>query len=386
MGKMGGSPSTTTQISEVKLPAWVEEAAKSNYEFAKNVANRPLTQYEGARVADTSNMTNQAYSLLSKNVGIADPMYKDAYSMLQRAGTELDPEFEKARKIYEGTTGPWDVNQYLNPFIGEVENRAIDNANRSLQGQLSAIGDKAKAAGAFGGSRAAVESGVTRAEGTRGIGDLSAQLRKQGFDTATANLLADRASKQAGAAGILSGATAQQKGWLETASGLQGLGTARQDSLMKDVTGLMTGGAQEQAQRQKQIDADMEKFYEARDYPMQQLNTLLASLGMSPHGQTETTTKTSKSESQGADFATLGLGLLKILGGLSDRRDKTDIEKVGRSETTGLPVYAYRYKGDPKTYPKVVGPMAQDVEKKYPGSTTEIGGHKVVKNIGLLAA
>jgi hypothetical protein len=67
-----------------------------------------------------------------------------------------------------------------------------------------------------------------------------------------------------------------------------------------------------------------------------------------------------------------------VLGGLlkSDRRDKTDIEKLGKHR--GVDMYAYRYKGDPKTYPKSVGPMAQDVEKKFPGSTFGIGGHRVI--------
>ena len=41
-------------------------------------------------------------------------------------------------------------------------------------------------------------------------------------------------------------------------------------------------------------------------------------------------------------------------------------------------MYAYRYKGDPKTYPKVVGPMAQDIEKKYPEAVTEVAGKKAV--------
>jgi hypothetical protein len=42
---------------------------------------------------------------------------------------------------------------------------------------------------------------------------------------------------------------------------------------------------------------------------------------------------------------------------------------------TKLPIYAYRYKGDPKTYPKVVGPMAEDVGKTFgPGSVAPIPG------------
>ncbi len=76
------------------------------------------------------------------------------------------------------------------------------------------------------------------------------------------------------------------------------------------------------------------------------------------------------------------------LGFLSDRDEKTDIKKIGTSEETGLDIFSYRYKGDPKTYPKMVGPMAQDIEKNYPGSTETIGGTMYVKPqaAGLLGA
>ena len=76
-----------------------------------------------------------------------------------------------------------------------------------------------------------------------------------------------------------------------------------------------------------------------------------------------------------------GAGLAGIASLFSDEREKTDIKKLGKDPHTGIDMYAYRYKDDPKTYPKVVGPMAQDIEKKYPNNVSEIGGKKVV-NLG----
>ena len=58
----------------------------------------------------------------------------------------------------------------------------------------------------------------------------------------------------------------------------------------------------------------------------------------------------------------------------SDRRLKTDIKKVGKTNA-GLPIYTYKYKGDNKTQ---MGVMAQDVEKKTPKAVKEIGGFKAV--------
>ena len=67
-------------------------------------------------------------------------------------------------------------------------------------------------------------------------------------------------------------------------------------------------------------------------------------------------------------------------GLLSDRHMKTDIAKVGR-HPSGVPLYAYRYKGDPKSFPKVVGPMAEDVAKIAPHAVATIpgsGGRKAI--------
>ena len=70
-----------------------------------------------------------------------------------------------------------------------------------------------------------------------------------------------------------------------------------------------------------------------------------------------------------------------LLPAMSDENEKTDKKKVGTDPNTGLDMYSYRYKGDPKTYPKVVGPMAQEIEKKYPDQVVNVAGSKAV-NLG----
>lgn len=340
----GGSPATATQYSQVKLPAWVEQASQANYQFAKDVAGRPLTQFEGQTVAGPSPYTQQGYDWLSQNAGKQGPLYDEAFGWLRQS------------------TDPLDVNKYLNPYREEVESRAVDSANRALTQQLGQVSDATRRSGAFGGSRGAVESAVTRGEGIRGIGDLVARLRAQGFDTATANALADRQRFLPAAQSMLAGAGQQQQGW------------------MNELGALFGAGAQQQGYQQKLLDAAQKKFYEARDYPVEQLNLLLASLGMSPYGKSEEGFKTSQQEQLPTDWASVLLGAGKIGAQIysSDREDKTDIKKLGTDPLAGIPIYSYRYKDDPKTYPKVVGPMAQDIEKKFPSAVKKVGRHKVV--------
>jgi hypothetical protein len=122
------------------------------------------------------------------------------------------------------------------------------------------------------------------------------------------------------------------------------------------------------------------KWKEQQDAGLRGLNLRLAAVGATPYGGTQTQTSTAAGgNNMGMSIMGGVLGMLPLL--FSDRREKTDIKKLGKDPETGLDMYAYRYKGDPKSYPKVVGPMAQDIEDKYPGAVSSVGGKKVV-NLG----
>lgn len=442
----GQSPATTQQVNKVELPAWVNQASEENYNLAKDVAGRPLEQFAGPQVAPTSGMTTSAYDLIRNSVGAGSPLYDKASGMLDKSASFVDrasplydkatgmldatsPLYDKATgafdaargvqgeaaDIYRSTAGPLDINQFLNPYTNEVEQRAITNAELAQKKGLLSITDDARKSGAFGGSRHGVAEGVATGEGTRAIGDLSAQLRKAGLDFATSTAIADRSGRQAAGAGLLNvgsgmintgtghlatagGMRDTAAGYGNTAAGLLGaagtagntatnlanLAGARQNAAQTDISNLLTGGTSEQQQRQREIDAEMKKFYEKRDYPLEGLNTRLAALGMSPYGKTETTNKTATSENKGTDWPTVALGVLKTIPALyamSDRRSKTDIEKISGGK---VPMYAFRYKGDPKSYPKVVGPMAQDIEKVAPSAVKNVGKRKVVNYSNLM--
>lgn len=66
-----------------------------------------------------------------------------------------------------------------------------------------------------------------------------------------------------------------------------------------------------------------------------------------------------------------GLGSNLIM---SDERLKTDIRRVGQTDA-GLPVYTYRYKGEPAYH---MGVMAQEAEQMFPQAVHEVGGFKAV--------
>jgi hypothetical protein len=136
---------------------------------------------------------------------------------------------------------------------------------------------------------------------------------------------------------------------------------------------LGTGGQQQQtAQQSLNLPADW----------LQRLQQITPSTtGSLTQGQTSTPTQTNLLGA-GVGLATALPGLIKgfgALGALSDENEKTDVKKLGKDPQTGIEMAAYRYKGDPKSYPKVVGPAsAQQVERVRPGSTRKIGGKHVI--------
>jgi len=226
---------------------------------------------------------------------------------------------------------------YTNPFTSEVVDAALGDLEQSRIKSLMSNSDAAIKARAFGGSRHGVVDAVTNSETARAAGTLSANLRSAAFDKASELMQQDINNGRANTAGLLA------------------------------------AGAQQQGQAQAELD-------DVNNYDINRLNILLSALGMSPYGKSETAKSTSSGS--GVDWASTGLGILGLVGNLfnfSDKEAKTDIEKLGKDPDTGLDMYAYRYKNDPKTYPKVVGPMAQDIEKKYPGAVKKIGGKRVVK-------
>ena len=191
-----------------------------------------------------------------------------------------------------------------------------------------------------------------------------------------ANLANQQAIMQAQLANQTAGLNNAQR-QLQAALGMGTLADQASAQMAADTNRMMQIGTMQQAQEQRYLDDAYSRFSEARDYPKEQLNILLSALGMSPYGKTQTTTQ-SNPTNWGGVVSGIGSGIMG-LAMMSDEDMKTDIQKVGKDKETGLDVYSYRYKGDPKSYPKVVGLMADDIEEKMPEAVQTVGGKKAVK-------
>ena len=371
MGGGGGksqtqSSGTSNQVSQVILPPWVDKAGQENVAEAGRIAALPYQGYEGTVVPEFDQRTTDTLQWMLDNAGTYQSQYDEAGNATRAL---------QAR----GDVQAGDLKKYMNPYTDEVERRAIANAERSGQLAQRKLEAQAGQAKAFGGSRQAIQQAVQGAETTRGIGDLSAQIRERAYDAGTKAQQADwgRQFKNVDTGMALSKQQAE-------------LAKAAQQGLTSDYFQMLSGGKMLEDKSREQLEETYRKFAEKRDYPKEGLALRLSALGMTPYGRTEITNKNESSVSNskssgGMDFGGMlggGLGLLQLLGAGSDRDLKTNIEKIGHDPDTDLPVYIYDYKEDVKgkkvVGPKRVGYMAQDVEKKYPRAVKKISGKRVI--------
>ena len=404
-----GTSTQATQSSSVnQIPQWVTQAGQQNYSFAQNVANQPLTQYQGQMVADVSPQTQQAWNLAAQSGNIGQDQFAGANagylnSLGQNIQGVTDPG--NAGNVRASTIAGSNLSPYLNPYTQNVIDTTMPIYQQALGTQQVGNQNQASGANAFGGSRMGVQQGVTQAQGAQGMAQMAQQLNQAnyqqaqtaaGTDAATRNQVAEtnQANQQTNLNRNLAAQTTNQgaaqakiNSDILASQGMTNLGTAMGQQNAANYTMLSQAGAGEQSQAQDQINAQMAKFQQANSYPQQQLATLLSALGMTPHDTASTGTSDQQTTTP-TNWGALALGGLQDLSGFfkaSDETMKTDITKLGKDPKTGLTMHAFRYKGDPKSYPKVVGPMAQEAQKKYPDKVKKQGG-KLTVDPSIMAA
>lgn len=256
MGKSSGSQrSTVTNVTE--LPEWYETAAQGAISQANTAANNLAQPYRGNTVAGLDPMQTQAINLTGQNIGSTNPAFQQAG---QRAG--------QVAGYTPGSFLQGNIGAYMNPYLQNVEQAALGNLDQAYKQTLNTIGDRAINAKAFGGSRQGVAEGVAASETARQMGDLSAQLRAQGYGQAAGMMQSD-----------MDRALQGQQLNLQ-AAGMQGdLASAGQGAYLQSIQSALSAGALNQAQAQALLDQAENQYNAMRNVPLEQLNIKLAALG-----------------------------------------------------------------------------------------------------------
>lgn len=215
--------------SRPQVPAWYAQSAQRLAQFGQGQAQRGYVVPPQNRVAPFSDDTLAAFNMVRDNVGSTMPAYQNAMNTAERlqgynaprVGTrfqnqnvqsQFDPRTMDAA-TFASLSANGGLDQYMNPYTQNVIDTSLADLENQRAMQANTLASQAQAAGAFGGSRYGVAQGQFEADALQNKGALAAQLRNQGFESASQRMLADAGMlNQAGFANQQAGITADQMG------------------------------------------------------------------------------------------------------------------------------------------------------------------------------
>lgn len=300
-GGNSGAKQETTQ--ETKLPEWVDQASRSNYNQAQDVSKNLMKPYEGQRVADLTPGMQSNIAAAQGNIGATNPGFQQA-----QQGTSNFLNFS-APQVQAGQLSQTDLNPYMNPWTQSVTNYGLQALDMQRQQALNQTGAQAQQAKAFGGSRQGVQEGVTNAAASMSAGKLASDLQSQNFLQAQGAASTDIGRRYAADVANQGAAVSSADVGLRAANQLGSLTSQGQTSFLSGLDSAMGYQTVQQQQQQAQLDAARGLYGEQKQHPLDQLNILQGALTNSPYGKTVVGTQPGPTDNTGMQVAGTGIAL-----------------------------------------------------------------------------
>lgn len=370
-----------TSSQQTRYDPWISQQQQGTAGTAYGMANQFWQASPFARAAQTADQL-KAFDLARISTGNVFDAPRQNLMDLEAARPLYTPQLSGSGKVAPGL-----ISEQLNPYLNQVGGAALDAGRREYLNADAGLASKYAAAGAMGGSGEAIARGQAARGFNQDAMKTIANIQGEGYDKASQIALANEGMAQQMAGKNMDAINSMRSQALDyslKAPQVQSqLDTQRQARELQGAQAVLGAGNQQQQFAQSAMDVPRTMLDWYRQYVPQVYN--------------QDVFKQTEKDDGGSGLlnGVLGLGSSLIgaagkaggfgaLLGLSDETMKTDITKLGKDPETGQQMYAYRYKDDPKTYPKVVGPMAQELERNHPGTTRKIGG-KMVVDVGLLS-
>ena len=294
-GGGGAAPSDKT-TSVVDLPDWSRGSAQRTLNKAEaltDINQNPYQTYGANRIAGFSPMQQRSMQAAA-NMRPSEQL-GTATDLATAAGVGALGANYQGGQFSGGTFGQADANAYMNPYQQSV----TDISKREAVRQSGMVGNQmagqATQAGAFGGSRHAIQEAERQRNLGQQMGDIQAQGSNAAFQQAQAQFNADQARRmQAQQLG-------EQSRQYGAGLGMQGLQTALQGAsqlgqLGQTQYGQQMGinqlqnqyGQQMQQQAQRPLDMAYQDFQNQQNYPYQQLGFMSDMIRGLPLGQQST--------------------------------------------------------------------------------------------------
>jgi len=234
-GGKGGGDSSQTSYTTTLAPQLVPFATDIASQ-ARNIAAQGYTPYQAERLASMTDAQRQA---LEGYKGLeTSPLYDEAAGLMRRGARETTAE---------------DIARTMSPYQQAVTDVAKRQATTEAQKMLQDVGSRAARAGAFGGARHGLIESEQYGNLAQRLSDIQTRGDQAAYESAQAQLQAERQAAMQGA------------------QGLSGLAGAQQQAEMQRLQAMERAGTLEQADAQRLLDMRYQDFLRQRDYPKEQL-------------------------------------------------------------------------------------------------------------------
>ena len=332
MGKGGGGggqqqpTKTESTVTQSNLPEYVEPFFTRLLERTEAESLRPLSAFPGQRLAEFDPLQQESFDVARDIAREGVPGQLGTATQRLEDVAAFRPGYTAGEYDAGDFTAPGVAQRYQNPFIENVIDVQQARARRQFEEDVAPqLAAQATQAGAFGGSREAIASGLARSRLEDRLGDLEATQRAQAFREAgtlferdrTAALRAQALSDQAAQQQARLGIAGEQLG-LRAAPQLAALGAQEQALGLRGADVLRQVGEQQRAFDQQQLDVGLADFLSQRDFPRQQLayyGGILHGVPVSPSSEVSTFQAQPSTGQQLLGYGLGGLGLAReVLG------------------------------------------------------------------------
>jgi hypothetical protein len=360
---MAKGASTTTKdnsTQQVQLPQWMSDAGQTLFNKSmSDSAASPVAAYKGEMTAPTN--AAQKAAMTQATAGA-----KTGQSQVAAGQTAVQSGTAPGTRVSTSAFTPAAAQQYMSPYLADVQERTVADMERNGQMQLADVGDNAAANHAYGGTREAVAQGEAAKGINNNILDYLASSNQTGYENAQGQFNTD--TDRALQAGTTNAGLTQSELDRKVAAGAA-LGNLGQQASGINAEGinnqLKAGGVAQQAQDASD-QAKYQEFLRTQDGTVNRDEDLMAILAGTPRNVTTTSKGTQSSTSNPGWLSTaLGIGGMAA-SAFSDERLKRDIVEVGTLHD-GLPVIDFNYRdgiGLPEG--RFRGVRAQDVARFRP--------------------
>ena len=303
MGKGRQSAPAEQTVVQSNLPKYVRPYFERLLERTEAESKREYEPYEGQRLAGEAQDTLDARQRARDVAG-------SGIAGLPVAQAATTAGIGRALQGMGYQAGQFDSDaaaQYMSPYMQQVVDVQKERAILDAQRQGAGRGAQAVQAGAFGGSRAAVQEALAGEALNRQLAEIQASGQQQAFEQAQQQFERDRAARaDAERIGLGAGELAGQQ-----ARSLADLGRLAREGDIESARLLEQVGKDITAREQAGLDLAYQDFVRQRDFPrenLQFLSSILRGVPITP--STETTTMQAYNPIQqllGTGISALGL-------------------------------------------------------------------------------